>query len=239
MKIVVPNQHGAWAMLLIPCILGAVASSFRLIHIPLFIGWFFLYLATYPLIMVIKGKQVSFYFNWAIGYFFISFVFLAPVMIAEWRLIYFGLAMIPLFLLNIYFVKRKNERAFTNDIVAIGVFCIGGLASFYIGKGALTSEGWSVALLVFLFFLGSTFFVKSMIREKKNKRFRWYSWGYHFIAILLIFTLKDSWLWILPFVPSLIRAISLYNKKLTIMQLGIIEILNSVIFLVVTSMLFL
>ncbi|MGG0178719.1 YwiC-like family protein [Gottfriedia acidiceleris] len=239
MKIIVPKQHGAWAMLLIPYILGVVASSFRLIHIPLFIGWFFLYLATYPLIMVIKGKQVSFYFNWAVGYFFISFVFLGLVMFAEWRLIYFGLAMIPFFLLNIYFVKRKNERAFTNDIVAISVFCIGGLASFYIGKGVLTSEGWSVALLVFLFFLGSTFFVKSMIREKKNKRFRWYSWGYHLIVLLLIFTLKDSWLWILPFFPSLIRAISLHNKKLTIMQLGIIEIINSVIFLVVTSFLFL
>ncbi|MEH7512828.1 YwiC-like family protein [Gottfriedia acidiceleris] len=239
MKIVVPNQHGAWAMILIPYILGVAASSFRLIHIPLFIGWFFLYLATYPLIMVIKGKQVSFYFKWAVGYFFISFVFLALVMFVEWRLIYFGLAMIPFFLLNIYFVKRKNERAFTNDIVAIGVFCIGGLASFYIGKGALTSEGWSVALLVFLFFLGSTFFVKSMIREKKNRRFRWYSWGYHLIVLLLIFTLKDSWLWILPFVPSLIRAISLHNKKLTIMQLGIIEIFNSVTFLVATSFLFL
>lgn len=236
---VVPKQHGAWAMLLIPFILGVVASSFHLIHIPLFIGWFFLYLATYPLIMVVKGKRVAFYFKWAIGYLVISFVFLGVVLFDEWRMIYFGLAMIPFFLLNIYFVKKKNERAFTNDMVAIGVFCIGGLASFYIGKGSLTSEGWSVALIVFLYFLGSTFFIKSMIREKQNKRFRLYSWGYHFIVLLLIFALKESWLWILPFVPSMIRAVSLYNQKLTIMQLGIVEIINSVIFLVSTSILLL
>lgn len=236
-KMVLPKQHGAWAMLLIPYILGISASTFHLIHIPLFIGWFFLYLATYPLIMVVKGKKVSFYSKWALGYLASSFVFLAIVLIYDWQMVFFGLAMIPFFLLNIYFVKTKNERALANDLFAISVFCIGGLASFYVSTGSLTVEGWNIALLSFLCFAGSTFFIKSMIREKKNTRFKWWSWGYHTFVILLLLLWKESWVWTLPYVPSLIRAIFLHGKKLTIMQLGIIEIVNSAVFLLLTTIL--
>ncbi|EZP78790.1 hypothetical protein H839_02941 [Parageobacillus genomosp. 1] len=46
-KWIVPKQHGAWAMLIVPFLLGAYAGGFTWLHVPLFVGWFFLYLATY------------------------------------------------------------------------------------------------------------------------------------------------------------------------------------------------
>ncbi|WP_191663919.1 YwiC-like family protein, partial [Bacillus pseudomycoides] len=45
MKLVVPKQHGAWGMLLIPFILSVILGKATFYHIPLFIAWLFIYLA--------------------------------------------------------------------------------------------------------------------------------------------------------------------------------------------------
>lgn len=44
MKALIPKQHGAWAMLLIPFCLGTVKGGAVLWHIPLFLGWLFILL---------------------------------------------------------------------------------------------------------------------------------------------------------------------------------------------------
>jgi hypothetical protein len=59
-KWIVPKQHGAWAMLMIPFLLGAYAGGFAWLHAQLFVGWLFLYLATYPLLMAVKSKRCLF-----------------------------------------------------------------------------------------------------------------------------------------------------------------------------------
>jgi hypothetical protein len=232
LKPLLPKQHGAWAMLLVPFILGITESSFEFPHIPLLIGWLFLYLSTYPMLMLVKGKKKNEYIKWSSIYLGISLIMLITVLLFDWRMFYFGVAMIPFFLVNIYFAKKKKERAFTNDVIAIIVFCIGGLASYYLGAGGLDKAAWAIAVYSFLFFLGSTFFVKTMIREKKNKTFRLYSWGYHVLLLIMVPIFSPTYLMIIPFIPSVVRAFALYGRKLSIMQLGISEIINSVFFLV-------
>ncbi|WP_243292492.1 YwiC-like family protein [Bacillus sp. FJAT-47783] len=44
-------------MLLVPYIVRIIESSFEYATIPLFIGWLLLYLATYPLLMLLNGKK--------------------------------------------------------------------------------------------------------------------------------------------------------------------------------------
>ena len=62
--------------------------------------------------------------------------------------------------------SSKNERALLNDICAIIVFCIGGLISYYFSMNQIDRTAIFIALISFLYFLGSTFYVKTMIREK-------------------------------------------------------------------------
>ncbi|MGM0876901.1 MAG: YwiC-like family protein [Bacillota bacterium] len=237
MKLLLPKQHGAWAMLIIPFILGIGAGEFTFTHIPLFIGWLFLYLATYPMLMFVKGKKKSLHLKWSVFYLFIALIFLITVLMSEWRIIMFGLAMLPFFLINTYFAKKKKERAFLNDVTAILAFCVGGVASYYLGTGSFDQTALFNAFLSFLFFLGSTFFVKTMIREKKNQPFRWLSWSYHILILICILWLIDPSLIVLAYVPSAIRAFVCNGLKLTIMQVGIWEIINSVYFLVVLLLL--
>ncbi|MEI5909318.1 YwiC-like family protein [Bacillus spongiae] len=235
MKVILPKQHGAWAMLILPFLLSSIIGNPSLFHLPLFFGWLFLYLATYPLLLFLRRKKPSLHGKWASIYLGLAFLFLIPPLLYEWRLIYFGIAMIPFFIINIYFAKINRERAFWNDVTAISSFCVGGLASYYLGVGSLDEMAWFLAILSFLFFLGSTFYVKTMIREKKNPKYKWYSWGYHaLIPILLLIT--GNGLFLIAYIPSVLRAFLFYGKKMSIKKVGILEIENSVFFLLAILM---
>ncbi|PLS15490.1 hypothetical protein CVD28_22505 [Bacillus sp. M6-12] len=62
--------------------------------------------------------------------------------------------------------------------------------------------------------------MKTMIREKKNLSFKYISWGYH-SGIIGLWTLTGHWIVMLAFLPSLIRAVCLYGKKISVMKVGI------------------
>ncbi|WP_102271846.1 YwiC-like family protein [Cytobacillus massiliigabonensis] len=232
MKICLPKQHGAWAMLIIPFWLGVVASEFMWSHIAFFIGWLFLYLATYPLLLLFKKKKMKYYTKWTIIYFVPAILLLLIPLFVQPSIIIFGLIMIPLFILNAYFSSNNRERAFTNDISAICVFAIAGLASSYLPNAEINSLAIIVFITSILFFTGCTFFVKTMIREKKNPTFKWLSWGFH-IAVPFIWILLGEWLIAIAFIPSLIRAFVFYGKGMTMKKLGILEIINSAFFFII------
>ena len=231
MKPLMPKQHGAWAMLIIPFLLGVIAGEPSVYHIPLFLGWFFLYLATNPLLMLVKKKNVPVYLKWTIIYAVPSIIFLLISLIGNVKLVYFGLSMIPFFFINSYFAKIKNERAIWNDFSAITVFCIGGLASYFLGTNTIDGTAWLIFTLCLLFFIGSTFYVKTMIREKKSQTYKYLSWGYH-VAVVIALPLLGYAAFVLAFLPSLVRAIYFYGKNVSVMKVGIYEIVNSVLFFI-------
>lgn len=237
MKLVLPKQHGAWAMLILPFAMGVEAGEPSWFHLPLFLGWLFLYLATFPLLMAVKGKKTDFYVRWFLTYITLALVALFIPLMEDWRLLWFGLLMVPFFLINAYYSRINQERSFINDLSAVGAFGIGGLASYYLGTGQMDVKALAIWGLSMLFFIGSIFFVKSMIREKKNTAFRWLSWGYH-LFIPIGFLGIGMPLVALAYLPSTVRAVALYGKPLTMMHVGILEIMNSLFFMIVAFIYF-
>ena len=232
MKLFIPKQHGAWAMLIIPYWLGVAASDFIWQHIPAFLGWICLYLATYPMLLLFKKKKMAFYLKWTIIYLIPSVILLFIPFYYQSSVLIFGLLMIPFFMINIYFSVKKQDRAFGNDVSAIISFSVAGLASSYLPSGEISSIALMVSIGSTLFFIGSTFYIKSVIREKKNERFKWFSWIYHAVIVILCLV---AWEWIMAiaFIASLIRAIVFYGKSYSIKKIGIYEIGNAVIFFVI------
>lgn len=232
MKMFLPKQHGAWAMTMIPFWLGVIDGGFVWQHIPFFAGWIFLYLATYPMLLLFKKKKIQFYKKWTIIYMIPAlFLLLFPFFKMPF-IITFGLLMIPFFIINAYYTSINKDRSLLNDFSAIFAFSIAGLASSYLGKGQISFVTIVVFITSVLFFVGCTFYVKTMIRERKNSLFKWISWGYH--ALLLIIPLASGyWIIAIAFLPSLIRAVIFYGKPLTPMKIGIYEIINSAIFFTV------
>lgn len=235
MKLFLPKQHGAWAMLIIPFWLGALEGGFLWQHIPFFIGWIFLYLATYPMLLLFKKKKIPFYVKWTVIYMVPALGLLLFPLFKSPSIMAFGFLMIPFFTLNAYFTTKNQDRAFMNDISAIIAFSIAGLASSYLGQKSITLESVLFPFLTsILFFIGCTFYVKSMIREKKNKHFKWISWSYHFLLVAAWFV-SGNWVVGIALIPSLLRAILFYGKILTPKQIGIYEIINSVFFFLLVA----
>lgn len=232
MKLFMPKQHGAWAMLLIPYWLGAAAGGIIWQHIPFFIGWLLLYLATYPLLLMFKKKKIPFYRKWAIIYMVPALAFLMIPLFTTPTIVYFGFSMVPFFIVNAYFSSRNMDRALMNDLSAIIVFSIAGLASSYLPGAMITIEAILVFAASILFFTGSTFYVKTMIREKKNANFKWISWVYHLLVPILWIAAGET-IAAIAFIPSLFRAIAFYGRPLSVMKVGIYEIVNASLFFII------
>jgi hypothetical protein len=232
MKLFMPKQHGAWAMLIIPFWLGAAASEIIWQHVPFFIGWLLLYLATYPLLLIFKKKKIQFYRKWAMIYMIPAMLFLMVPLFTTPTIAYFGYSMIPFFILNAYFSAKNMDRALMNDLSAIVVFSIAGLASSYLPGGTINEEAILVFAASILFFTGSTLYVKTMIREKKNKNFKWISWTYHLLVPILWLGAGEA-IVAAAALPSLVRAVAFYGKPLSVMKVGIYEIVNAALFFLI------
>ncbi|MGN7374296.1 YwiC-like family protein [Bacillus halotolerans] len=229
MKALIPKQHGAWAMLLIPFCLGMVKGGAVLWHIPLFLGWLFLYLAVYPVTLALKKKQIKPYQKWIFSYSFPACSFLLAAVIHKPSFIWLAFSLLPLFLIHVYYARQKNERTLLNDFAGVLFFCTGGLASCWLGTETLDGWAWFIFAQSALFFIGSSFYVKSVIREKNNRVFAYWSWGYHLILPLLSAALRGGWA-VLAFIPSSLRAWFFHGKKWPVQTIGILEIVNACFF---------
>jgi hypothetical protein len=234
MRLFLPKQHGAWAMMIIPFWLGVINGGFLWQHIPFFIGWLLLYLATYPMLFLFKKKKIPFYTKWTFIYMIPASLLLIIPLIERPSIGYFGIVMIPFFFINAFYASKNQDRALMNDFSAIIAFSIVGLASSYLKYGVVTFESILIFFSSVLFFVGCTFYVKTMIREKKNVQFKWVSWTYHCL-LLVAWAILGYWLVALAYFPSLVRAILFYGKPLSPKKIGVYEIVNSAIFFIVIA----
>lgn len=222
MRSYIPNQHGAWAMLVLPFLFGLTASQALWLHIPLFLCWLLLYLFSFPLLQWVKTKRPDRYRKPIILYASLLLPFMVYMVVSVPALIWFALPLIPLFCVNVFYAKNKNERALVNDIAAITTFSLVIFPVAYIGG----AEEWGTAISLFfvsvLYFTGTAMYVKTIIREKKNRKFYYASIIYHVLFII-------AGLWLLPLVAAialtilLVRAIILPKTGVTPKQTGMIE----------------
>lgn len=226
-NVYIPNQHGAWAMLIIPFLFGMFAAEARLVHVLLFAVWLLIYLFSYPLLQWIRTRNRKRFSRPLLLYGSLLVVFGGILLLLEPRLLLIGLLYLPFFLVNIYFAKQNNERSFINDLVAVLQFSSMVYVAYWIGGGS----DWIVATELFIislvYFIGTVFYVKTMIREKNNAFFYKLSVLYHSVSIG-IFAVFFHWSLLIPAVLLLVRAVVFPKLKLQIMQIGISEIIFSV-----------
>ncbi|KGQ70767.1 hypothetical protein A1D23_12230 [Chelonobacter oris] len=229
MKLLISNQHGAIVMALLPFLYGMLSSHIVWQHLFLLAAWFCLYLLTYPFFNLLKGRNPALNLQWCRRYGLTALVLSLPVLWHNWRILYFLLAMLPFGLLTIYYVKQKDERALGNDLAAIVIFALAGMAAYYFADRTFDLQIWRVFLYPTLFFIGTTLYVKSVLRERKNPRYLQCSIGFHLLLVVIV--AGFDWKTALCFVPSLLRAIVAPRYKLSVMQVGLLEMAISVLFL--------
>jgi hypothetical protein len=236
--IVIPHEHGGWAMVSVPFLLGMMAGTPQWIHLPLFFAWLFFYLASYPLLQSMKrSAQRGRLMIWGMLYGGIAFFCLIPSLFNKPSLLYFGPLLLLLLTINIWYATRKSERAILNDLCAILVFSVGGAAAYLSGGGDWDETMALVIAFSFLHFAGSAFFVKSLFRERNNKRWIAYARAYH-VGLLAAPWAIGFPLMTVAYVLSAVRAFVFAGKTMRPMKAGMIEIASTLQFVLISIYLF-
>ena len=63
--------------------------------------------------------------------------------------------------------QEKDERNLWNDLAGILIFALAGMGSYYFSDRTFDEKILWVAIYPTLFFIGTTLYVKSMMRERK------------------------------------------------------------------------
>lgn len=228
MKYYIPNQHGAWAMLIVPFLFGMFAAVPVPMHLLLFVCWVLAYLFIFPLLQWIRTGRRERYLRPVVVYGLLLVPAAAWLICNDPGLLWFAMAFALLFAVNCYYAKINRERAFMNDLAAVLLFSTMAFIAYRVGGGTLWSEARTLFYISLLYFTGTVFFIKTMIRERGNRTFYKLSVGYHGIFILLVILFFSRWL-LIPAVVLLLRAIWSPLTKMKIKHAGMLEIVYAVI----------
>lgn len=241
-----PRQHGAWAMLFLPFIVGVALrvqeGHFNIFAVPLLLLWLVGYFAFYDLSLWLKARNKTRYVRPLQVYGGLSAVLGAIVLWLEPALIQWGIVYAPLLSIGLWQAWKKDESALLGRIMTVIAACLicavtfsDGLFPFLQGlqtNPAFARAAMATAILT-LYFVGTVFYVKTMIRERGEKGFLAYSVGYHAVITLLATwaAITQGVHWLVPvfLLATTIRAYVLpiigpmRQKTITPKQVGITE----------------
>ena len=201
----VPNQHGAWAMLLAPLLVGAVIAlgydgpsqvHHRSAIIPIAIAWVIGYFCFFAFGLWFKARSATRKARYARPMLLYGGIAAVAGLIALLRypgLAWWGLAFLPLIAVAVSEVTRRRQRSLTSGIATTLASAMMLLVMTSTGEFAplpwflfnIPAGLWVLWLATALYYVGTIFYVKTMIREKDNAPFESLSRKYHAIAFTL------------------------------------------------------
>jgi hypothetical protein len=227
----VPQQHGAWAMLASPLLVGIIAGGPTWVDVPLTAFWFTGYFAFSATSLWLKSGRrakwfppVQFYGLLAAGLGLVV-ALMRPDLI-RWVPVF----AVPL-AVGLWAAATRHERdllAGLTTVLACGLITV---VAYDAGTTGTLTRGWQLGLVQFLYFAGTVFYVKTVIRERDNTAFYRLSVAVHAAATVLMAWL--SWWLVLVFALLTARAAVVPRlrpggRPVTPRNLGIAEVFSTI-----------
>lgn len=225
-RILVPREHGAWAMLLVPAVVGLGVATAWSIKIPLFLGAVLcLYLARYPLFLWSRSGVTRLPQGWLFSLalsLVLACALAAPLLLRYglWWLMPLAALAAAILMLHLYLVRRRIDRSVAGEFLGVVGLALTAPTAYYVLTSSLGREAWLLWLLCAAFFGGSIFYVKLKVqhpaRQRKSASDRKLQsaaplWLYHggvLAAVSLLGVLRVAPLWtVLAFVPVAVQAV--------------------------------
>jgi hypothetical protein len=198
-----PPQHGAWAFLGLPLILGALVAPVTPLLAVLAVAWICAYPLSYAALGMIRSPRPERFRRpaavWAVVVVpaCVVLVWVQPWLLAA------GAVLVILFAINAVYARRNDERSLANDLVFVLecsaiipiMWGIGSAADSPTGRPELPVPAavWLLAALCALVLIGSTLHVKSLIRERADPRYSMASKAYALGCLPAAFVLAFAW----------------------------------------------
>jgi hypothetical protein len=252
----IPQQHGAWAMLYVPFLLGvAVAGRVDWAALWLLLAMTALFFgreSLWRLRRARRQRRVEPGLRRAFGVQLVVFVGASFLLLAVhrlWGLLPIGALAAALLAFNLDRAAQREERSIATELVAILGFAAAAPAALYATTGAWPMRSvwlWGACLL---FFSSSVFHVKTCVlavqpqRRAAFVRMRALAVTYHLglagiVALLIVLRLLHPLVGI-AYAPVVLRALwgaARPPERLRLKRIGVLEIVYSVHFLVFASL---
>jgi hypothetical protein len=137
----------------------------------------------------------------------------------------------PLLLAGLWFAAHRQDRSLPSGLATILAACLMTMVAFDAGDGTDWARAWTLTAVLAGYFVGTLFYVKTMIRERDSRAHYWLSVAYHVAS-----TVAAAWLsWWLAglFALLALRAAVLPGRGLSPKQVGIGEIVANIAVVVV------
>lgn len=225
----IPNQHGAWAMLIAPVVVGAFAGGVNGWHALLMLTWLGAFCLNFYISLSIKSRRPKRYQRQLLGYAGATAVTGLPLVWHDPEVSRMLVAALPAFAVNVAFVLRRNERAWINDVVGVALAGVVGFGAYRIGTSPTDdAHALHAVLAICLYFVGTVIYVKTLIRERGSRRWLNLSYGYHALLVLLC-VVGGWWAAAVIALALLARAVAVPGRGWTPKRVGLTEIVSTTV----------
>ncbi len=255
-RLLLPHEHGAWAMFIAPLITGIGAAGALNADTLLFsLTAFGFFLMRFPLMLATKSRASdarAFALRWSAIYAALTLIGGAILLLSTWLWILVGLGALGFATLVVYLwlAARRAEMTVWGEWIGIAGLALGAPGAYVVARGALDATAIALYVLNILYFGGTVLYIKFKVREQPrvvlqpSLRARLWSGRvsllYHAIvaALVAIFAAMN---WLPALVPiafilpmcKVIGGVLSKPKRLNIRRLGFIELGFTIVFLVV------
>lgn len=253
-KILIPKEHGAWAILLIPYCIGiAITNEFSMRTILGLFGILLLFISRPSLIKLVRRRNnnsqnillwLNFLIPATLGLSIFSLLFVRSGL---WELLYFGFAGLMLLAIYTWLTLQHKERSVFGELVGIFLLTLSAPLAVYLAREQLSGQAFVLWLVNTLYFASSVFYIKTKIKvfirhANFDSDVTKFVLAKNFLAYLTILILIIALLTVrqmipllvtLAFVPMIAHTLwSIFTRspKFAIMKEGFIQIGLSFIF---------
>lgn len=207
-----PDYHGAWAMVIVPFLVGTLLGTPRWEHLPLFLAWLTGYCCFYAATTWWRARRRSPITPALLTYAGLAAVWIIITVVISPRILYWAPWCILLTAMTVVLTLTRHERALLTRVITVIAGCLMGLIAYDMGTGyqragspwwlfpispqmaALpghnpghTVTGWwwaiTVMLVLTLYFVGTVPVVKTVFRERRNTGYLVFSVVYHAVVV--------------------------------------------------------
>lgn len=218
-------------MLAAPLLTGALASGLRPLHVVLAVFWFTGYFAFFATGLWLKSRRrpsnraPAIVYSAAATVLGVLLAALAPDLV-RW---------VPLFVvplgIGLWASATRHERGLVSGLATTIGSSLMTVVAYDIGPGTDWPRAWFLAVVMAVYFAGTVLYVKTVIRERGNRRYWWLSVGWHGLATLALVPIDVP----LALVSAALtaRAAVVPRHRFTPKQIGVGEIVATVVVTIV------
>lgn len=219
----VPNQHGAWAMLVTPWLLGCLLAGWSWIQVPVLVTALVAYLTLWATCRWLTSRFQSRYRQPVLVYGVVMLIWAMGVLLASPSVLWFALVIAPATGIQLLFAWFRAERSLINGFVAMAQACLLGPVTA-VASGTALSATVPIYVASLLYFAGTVLHVKSLVREAGEPAYERASIGYH-AAAMIAAAFISGWL-VIPFAVFLARTILMQRRRTSVAAIGALEVVN-------------